>query len=320
MRYLSGIQPSGLPHLGNYFGAMRQHILRQRGNECFYFIADFHALTTVREPQALRSFVRELAVDYLAVGLDPGRTVFFRQSDVPEVTELAWILSTLTPMGLLERCHSFKDKKAKGIEPSHGLFAYPVLMAADILIYDSQKVPVGEDQIQHVEVARDIAGYFNRAYGQALVLPEHEIEPASASVPGIDGQKMSKSYQNTIEMFATEKEIKKRVMAITTDSKGVADPKEPEENTIFRLYKLMASAEETARMAERFRAGGFGYGEAKAELLRKILEFFGPFRAAREKLLADPARVDHVLQDGSRRAREVARAALDRVRLASGLA
>jgi tryptophanyl-tRNA synthetase len=320
MRYLSGIQPSGTPHLGNYFGAMRQHVARQATNECFYFIADFHALTSVRDPGELRRFTRELAVDYLAVGLDPARAVFFRQSDVPEVTELAWILSTLTPMGLLERCHSFKDKVQKGLEPSHGLFAYPVLMASDILIYDSQRVPVGEDQIQHVEVTRDIAGYFNRAYGEVLVLPEHEVEEATRVVPGIDGKKMSKSYGNTIDMFAPEKELRKRVLAITTDSRTVSEPKDPESSTIYQLYRLMASPEEVRAMAERFRAGGYGYGDAKNELLRKVLEYFGPFRRKREELLGDPGRLEEVLRQGAARARSVARATLERVRRAVGIA
>jgi len=319
MRYLSGIQPSGTPHLGNYFGAMRQHVARQALGECFFFIADLHALTTVHDAAAMRAYTRELATDYLAVGIDPERAVFFRQSDVPEVPELTWILSTVTPMGLLERCHSYKDKVAKGIEASHGLFAYPVLMAADILIYDSHRVPVGEDQIQHVEVTRDIAGYFNRAYGEILVLPEHEVEPTTRLVPGVDGKKMSKSYGNTLEMFAPEKELKKRVMAITTDSKAVGEPKDPEGNTIFQLYRLMASPQETEAMAERFREGGYGYGDAKKELLAKILDHFAPYRRRREELLSDPARVEAVLRDGARRARAVARATLDRVRKAVGL-
>ena len=319
MRYLSGIQPSGTPHLGNYFGAMRQHVARQSLGECFFFIADLHALTTVHDAAAMRAYTRELATDYLAVGIDPERAVFFRQSDVPEVPELTWILSTVTPMGLLERCHSYKDKVAKGIEASHGLFAYPVLMAADILIYDSHRVPVGEDQIQHVEVTRDIAGYFNRAYGEILVLPEHEVEPTTRLVPGVDGKKMSKSYGNTLEMFAPEKELKKRVMAITTDSKAVGEPKDPEGNTIFQLYRLMASPQETEAMAERFREGGYGYGDAKKELLAKILDHFAPYRRRREELLSDPARVEAVLRDGARRARAVARATLDRVRKAVGL-
>jgi tryptophanyl-tRNA synthetase len=319
MRYLSGIQPSGVQHLGNFFGAMRQHVARQAGNECFYFIADLHALTSLRSAADLKRFTFDLALDYLAVGLDPARSVFFRQSDVPEVTELAWILSTVTPMGLLERCTSYKDKIAKGIEPVHGLFAYPVLMASDILIYDSNRVPVGEDQIQHVEVTRDIAQYFNRAYGEVLVLPEHEVEPSSGVVPGIDGKKMSKSYGNTIEMFAPEKEIRKRVMSITTDSKAVAEPKEPEGNTIYQIYRLLASPAEVEEMARRFRAGGYGYGDAKGELAKKILDHFAPFRKRRAELAAEPEKVEEVLRDGAARAGKVARATLARVRKAVGL-
>jgi tryptophanyl-tRNA synthetase len=319
MRYLSGIQPSGTPHLGNYFGAMRQHVARQAMGECFFFIADLHSLTTVHDAATLRANIRELAVDYLAVGLDPEKAVIFRQSDIPEVPELTWILSTMTPMGLLERCTSYKDKVAKGIEPSSGLFTYPVLMAADILIYDSNRVPVGKDQIQHVEVTRDIAGYFNNTYGETLVLPEYEVDPKTQIVPGTDGKKMSKSYGNTIEMFAPEKEVRKRIMSITTDSKGVEEPKDPEENTVFLLYKLFASTEETEEMAARFRAGGYGYGEAKKALAGKVIEYFAPFRKRRDELLADPGAVDEILRKGAERARKLARATLDRVRKAVGL-
>src|SRR5688572_30641581 len=244
MRYLSGIQPSGVLHIGNYFGAMRRQVARQAEHECFYFIADYHALTTVRDPEAMRKNVLDVALDYLAVGLDPTRTVFFRQSDVPQVVELSWILSTITSMGLLERCHSYKDKIARNIEASHGLFAYPVLMAADILIYDSHRVPVGRDQKQHVEVTRDIAGRFNSLYGETLVIPEAEIEDATAVVPGVDGQKMSKSYGNTIEMFSPEKKVRKAIASIVTDSKTVEEPKEPEGNIIYSLYSLVATPAE----------------------------------------------------------------------------
>ncbi|MBI4603703.1 MAG: tryptophan--tRNA ligase [Planctomycetes bacterium] len=319
MRYLSGIQPSGTLHLGNYFGAMRRHIERQAGHECFYFIADYHALTTVRDPEQLRRNVLGVALDYLALGLDPARTVFFRQSDVPQVVELAWVLSTITSMGLLERCHSFKDKVAKGIEASHGLFSYPVLMAADILLYDSQRVPVGKDQKQHLEVTRDIAMRFNALYGETLVVPEAEIEEATAVVPGTDGQKMSKSYGNTIEMFGPEKQIEKAVKRIVMDSKTVEEPKDPDENLVYRLYCLMAAPGEREEMARRFRAGGYGYGEAKKELARKILEYFGPFRAKREALAGDPAGVRDVLEDGARRARAVAERTLERVYRKVGL-
>ncbi|MBI4586596.1 MAG: tryptophan--tRNA ligase [Planctomycetes bacterium] len=319
MRYLSGIQPSGPLHLGNYFGAMRQHVARQNEHQCFYFIADFHALTTVQDPKLLSGYVRGVALDYLACGLDPEKVAFFRQSDVSEVTELAWILSTVTPMGLLERCHSYKDKVAKGISPSHGLFAYPVLMAADILIYDSNRVPVGKDQVQHVEVACDIAQSFNHRFGPTLVIPEHEVEEATAVVPGIDGQKMSKSYGNTIEMFAPEKNLKKAVMAIVTDSKTVEEPKNPEENIVYQLYSLMAGREEAEAMAGRFRAGGYGYGEAKKALLEKIIEYFGPFRRRREEIARDPATVENILQRGAEKARQAASQTMDRVRRAAGL-
>jgi tryptophanyl-tRNA synthetase len=319
MRYLSGIQPSGTLHLGNYFGAMRQHVARQEAHVCFYFIADYHALTSVHDPAKLREHVHGVALDYLAVGLDPAKAVFFRQSDVPEVTELAWILSTVTSMGLLERCHSFKDKIAKGIEASHGLFAYPVLMAADILLYDSERVPVGKDQVQHLEVTRDIAQSFNHRYGEVLVLPEAEVDARTAVVPGVDGQKMSKSYGNAIAMFASEKEIRKAVMRIVTDSKTVEEPKDPESNIAFQLYRLMASDAETEALAERFRRGGLGYGDAKKLLLEKILDYFGPFRRRRAELAADPAAIEAILHCGAERAREAASAVMRRVRGAVGL-
>jgi len=313
MHYLSGIQPSGALHLGNYFGALRRHILRQEGNECYYFIADYHALTTVRDADELRKNVLNVALDYLAFGLDPKRTVFFRQSEVPQVVELSWVLSTITPLGLLERCHSYKDKVAKGFEASHGLFAYPVLMAADILLYDSDRVPVGQDQKQHLEVARDIAQRFNHLYGETLVVPEEEIEEATAVVPGINGQKMSKSYGNTIEMFAPETKISAVLRGIVTDSKGLEEPKDPESNLIYILYSLVATAAERDEMARKFRQGGYGYGEAKKELLRKILEYFGPFREKREQLARDPGAVFDILKDGAARARVVANRTLERV-------
>jgi tryptophanyl-tRNA synthetase len=319
MRYLSGIQPSGTLHLGNYFGAMKRHIERQEGNECFYFIADLHALTTVRDADQLRTHTRNVALDYLALGLDPKRTTFFRQSDVPEVTELTWILSTFTPMGLLERAHSYKDKVAKGIEASHGLFSYPVLMAADILIYDSQRVPVGQDQKQHLEITRDLAQRFNNAHGETLVVPEPDIEEATAVVPGIDGPKRSKSYGNTIEMFATPKQIQKTIGRIVTDSQGVDEPKDPETNVIFKLYRLFASAEEEAVMADAFRRGGYGYGDAKKALAAKVVEYFAPYRERREALVRDPSTIDDILADGARRARAVAGRTVDRVYRKVGL-
>lgn len=320
MRILSGIQPSGTLHLGNYFGAMRRHIERQRaGDECFYFIAEYHALTTVRDPEELRKNILDVALDYLALGLDPAKTVFFRQSHVPQVTELTWVLSTLTPMGLLERAHSYKDKLSKGIEASLGLFTYPVLMAADILIYDSERVPVGQDQKQHLEMTRDFAQRFNNTYGETFVIPEAEIEESTAVVPGIDGQKMSKSYGNTIEMFASEKRLKKAIGGIVTDSRSVEEPKDPSESVIFLLYRLMASPEETEGMAERFRRGGYGYGDAKKALLEKCLEYFGPYRERRAELARDPDAVHAILEDGGRRARAVAEKVLERVYRKVGL-
>jgi tryptophanyl-tRNA synthetase len=319
LRYLSGIQPSGTLHIGNYFGAMRRHIARQEGHECYYFIADYHALTTVRDPEVLRKNVLAVALDYLALGLDPDRTVFFRQSDVPEVVELSWILSTITSMGLLERCHSFKDKVAQNIEPSHGLFAYPVLMAADILLYDSERVPVGKDQKQHLEVTRDIAKRFNGLYGETFVVPEAEIEDATAVVPGIDGRKMSKSYGNAIEMFAPEERIRKDIGRIVTDSKGLEEPKDPEGSIIYQLYRIVAAPAEAEEMARRFRKGGYGYGHAKKDLLGKLLEHFEPARKRREALAREPGRVAEILQAGARRARAVAAATMERVRERVGL-
>ena len=320
MRYLSGIQPSGVLHLGNYFGAMRRHVERQDEHECYYFIADLHALTTVQDAARLRQYVLEVALDYLAVGLDPARTVFFRHSEVPQVTELMWVLSTLAPMGLIERCHSYKDKLARKIEATHGLFSYPVLMASDILLFDSHRVPVGKDQKQHVEVTRDLAVKFNLRFGETLVVPEPEIEESTAVVPGTDGQKMSKSYDNTIEMFAAPKRLEKSVMSnIKTDSATLEEPKDPAASTIYQLYSLMATDDERNAMAERFRAGGYGYGEAKKELLAKISEYFAPYRERRESLAKEPDAIYDILADGARRARAVAERTLARVYEAVGL-
>jgi tryptophanyl-tRNA synthetase len=269
MRILSGIQPSGAFHVGNYFGMMEPSIKLQDEGEAFYFIADYHALTTIHDGAQLRQNCQEAAVDFLACGLDPEKAVFFRHSAVPEVTELSWLLSTVTPMGLLERCHSYKDKVAKGLTASHGLFAYPVLMAADILIYDSDVVPVGKDQKQHVEVTRDIAIKINELYGADLLkLPEPRIRENVAKVPGLDGQKMSKSYGNALEIFGPEKPLRKKVMRIVTDSAGVEEPKDPEPSLIYQLYQLVASEAEVEQMAQQFRAGGVGYGDFKKRLWR----------------------------------------------------
>ena len=319
MRILSGIQPSGTPHLGNYFGMMKPAIELQEKGDAYYFIADFHALTTVQSAAALRANVRELAVDFLACGLDPSRSVFFRQSDVPSVTELTWILSTVTPMGLLERCHSFKDKTARGFSASHGLFAYPVLMAADILLYDSDLVPVGRDQKQHLEVTRDIAVKMNETYGEIFKLPEPSIREDTAIVPGLDGAKMSKSYNNTIEIFAPENALKKKVMGITTDSTPVESPKPTENSSILGLYKLVASGADYQAMEADFLNGGVGYGDLKKRLFAGIWEYFSAQRTRREEILADPDLVDKVLAEGALKAREVSDSVMTRVRQAVGL-
>jgi len=320
MRILSGIQPSGKLHLGNYFGMMRPAIELQNQGEAFYFIADLHALTTVRDPEALRAHSRELAIDFLACGLDPAKACFFRQSDVPAVTELTWILSTVTPMGLLERCHSYKDKTARGLAASHGLFAYPVLMAADILIYDSDLVPVGKDQKQHLEVTRDIAIKINEAYGEGVLkLPEPSIRQDTATVPGLDGAKMSKSYNNTIEIFEEEKVLRKKIMGIKTDSTPVEAPKPTEGSTILDLYKLVASPVEYETMVVEFRAGGKGYGDFKKTLFAAVWDYFAPMRERRAEIVADPAFVDDVLAAGAARANEIAAGVMERVRRAVGL-
>ena len=319
MRVLSGIQPSGKQHIGNFFGAMRQHLHLQAENEAFYFIADYHALTSSPSPDELRAYTHDVVLDYLALGLDPEKTVLWRQSDVPEVTELAWILSCVTPMGLLQRCTSYKDKVAQGISPNHGLFAYPVLQAADIVIFDSELVPVGADQKQHIEVARDIAQRFNTKYGETLVLPKDYILESVAVVPGIDGRKMSKSYDNTIGIFEDAKAVKKKVMRIVTDSTPVEDAKDPETCNVFALLKLVASEDELKEWDCKYRSGGMGYGAAKKRLLELLLEYFVPYRDKREELASREGYVEEVLKSGADRARAVASVTLDRVRKAVGL-
>jgi tryptophanyl-tRNA synthetase len=332
-RILSGVQPSGKLHLGNYFGAIRQHIALQNEGQCFYFIADYHALTTIRDTarlltdetkrkvnaaDLLRDYSRDVAVDYLALGLDPDKVVFFRQSDVPEVNELAWVLSTVTGMGLLERAVSYKEKVDKGIEANVGLFYYPLLMAADILIYRSHLVPVGSDQVQHIEMTRDMAEKFNRAYTEVFPLPGYRLDKMP-KVPGIDGQKMSKSYGNTIEIFAEGKALQKPVMSIVTDSTPVESPKDPEKCTVFTLYSLFAGEEEQTALAARYRAGGLGYGEVKKMLLEKINAFFGPIREKRKQLAAQPEYVEEVLRKGAQKARAEARQTMALVRQAVGM-
>jgi len=320
MRILSGIQPSGALHLGNYFGMMRPAIELQEKGEAYYFIADYHSMTSLLDPVERRKNTLDVALDFLACGLDPKRAVFFKQSDVPEVTELTWLLSTVTPMGLLERAHSYKDKTAKGIAASHGLFAYPVLMAADILIYDSNVVPVGQDQKQHVEMTRDIAIKFNEQYGETFVIPEPQIRTATAKVPGIDGEKMSKSYGNTIDIFGDEEALRKVVMSIKMDSRTPAEPKpDAEQNLAIQILKLVASPEVAKGFEERLRAGGLGYGDLKRALFEHYWNYFAEARKKRGELEANLDYVHGVLRDGAAKARAKAREVLSRARKASGL-
>jgi len=319
MRILSGIQPSGKLHIGNYFGMMKPAIELQSQGEAYLFIANYHALTTVRDAQRLREGTLDVALDFLACGLDPSHTVFFRQSDVPEVTELTWLLSTVTPMGLLERCHSYKDKLAKGIAASHALFSYPVLMAADILAVQSTVVPVGRDQKQHVEVTRDIAIKFNQQYGEVFTIPEPSIREEVAVVPGIDGQKMSKSYDNHIELFGDPKATKKRIMRIVTDSTPLEEPKTPGTCNVFKLFKLFATPAQCEDLAARYRVGGFGYGEAKKALLEVMTETLAPVRERRDQLKGDPDYVEDVLRTGAAKARQEAGRTLAAAREAMGL-
>jgi tryptophanyl-tRNA synthetase len=319
MRILSGIQPSGKLHVGNYFGMMRPMINNMDRGELYAFIVNLHALTSVQDGKRLSVDTLEAAADFVALGLDPDKCIFWVQSDVPEVTELAWILSTVTPMGLLERCHSYKDKVAKGVAASHGLFAYPVLMAADILLYQSELVPVGKDQKQHLEVARDIAVKFNNTFGDTFVLPEPGIDSDVATVPGLDGQKMSKSYGNTIGIFLDEKTLKKSVMAIVTDSTPVEEPKDPDKCNLYNIFKLFAPAERLKEVHELYVNGGAAYGYLKLELVDILWEYFRPARETREKLVADKAYLQNVLAQGAEKAREKAAPTLDLVRERVGL-
>ena len=320
MRTLTGIQPSGTLHLGNYLGAMRPAIEAQARGECFYFIADYHSMTSLFDPAERRQNTLNVALDWLACGLDPKHSVFWRQSDVPEVTELMWLLGTLTPMGLLERAHSYKDKTAKGISPNFGLFAYPVLMAADILLYDTDRVPVGRDQQQHLEMTRDIAIKFNQTYGETFVVPEAEIRDELAVVPGLDGQKMSKSYGNTIDLFGDEKATRKKIMAIVMDSRTPAEPKpDADKNLAIQLLRLVAPKEVAADHENRLRAGGLGYGDLKKALFEHYWNFLAEPRARRAELAKNLDHVESVLRDGATRARAVASVVLKRARQASGL-
>ena len=314
-RVLSGVQSSGIIHLGNYFGAMKKHIEMQDEYDCFYFIADLHSLTTVKDPETMNRMSKELAMDYLALGLDPEKTVFFKQSDLPEHTELKWIFDCITSFGLLERAHAWKDAIAKGKkEKTVGLFNYPVLMAADILLYSPDFVPVGQDQKQHVEITRDIATKFNHIYGETFSLPDAYIDDYTAVIKGTDGEKMSKSYGNVIEIFADEKTLKKQVMSVVTDSTPLEEPKDPDKCNVFYLYSLLVSEEEKNALAEKYRAGGFGFGDAKKLLLETILEYFKPYREKRIELEKDLDYINKVLADGAKKAKKVSGAMLDTVK------
>ncbi len=320
MRILSGIQPSGTLHIGNYFGMMKPAIELQDRGEAFYFIADYHSMTSLTDAAQRRANILGVALDFLACGLDPKKAVFFRQSDLPEVCELMWILGTLTPMGLLERAHSYKDKTAKGISPNFGLFSYPVLMAADILLYDSNLVPVGRDQKQHVEMTRDIAIKFNLTYGETFVVPEPVIKQEVATVPGLDGQKMSKSYGNTIDLFGDEKATRKKIMSIVMDSRTPAEPKpDADQNLAVQLLKLVAPPDVAADYEQRLRAGGLGYGDLKKALFEHYWNHFSAARARRAELAANLDYVEGVLRDGATRARALASGVLQRARKAAGL-
>jgi tryptophanyl-tRNA synthetase len=317
---VSGIQPSGNLHLGNYFGAVQQFLhFIDGGHECYYFLANYHALTSLRDPLRLLRLTRSTAADYLALGLDPDRCSVYAQSDLPEVCELQWILTTVTPMGLLERCHAYKDKVQQGISADHGLFAYPVLQAADILIVNANRVPVGLDQKQHIEVTRDIAGYFNNAYGDLFTIPEPYIPESVAVVPGRDGRKMSKSYNNTIELFATEEEVRQQIFSIVTDSASVAEPKDPERSILYAILKLFCDSEAQKYWTDRFCSGGLGYREVKEAIFDLYMKQFESIRARREQLERQPEYVDEVLKRGVEQARKVARPLLRRVREAVGI-
>ncbi|MBN2217751.1 MAG: tryptophan--tRNA ligase [Pirellulales bacterium] len=320
MRVLSGIQPTGRFHWGNHFGAVRQYIdLQGDPDGAFYFIANLHALTTVRDANLLRQYTLDAAIDLLALGLDPDRATLFVQSDVPEVSELCWLLLTGTPMGLLERCHAYKDKKSRGLGSDAGLFNYPVLMAADILIYDSDLVPVGEDQMQHIEVCRDLAASFNHHFGETFVMPKAKILDHSARVPGVDGEKMSKSYGNTLDVFEAPATLRKQIMRIKTDSRPMEEPKEPEGDHLFQLYSLFATDLQRDEMAALYRRGGFGYGEVKKKLAEAAVEHFAPARERRTELESRPEQVRQVLGDGASHARKKAAEVLRRAQEACGV-
>jgi len=320
MVIVSGIQPSGNLHLGNYFGAVRQFIeFIEGGNECYYFLANYHALTSLRDSQRLLELTRSTAADYLALGLDPDGCSIYVQSDLPEVCELQWILTTVTPMGLLERCHAYKDKVQQGISADHGLFAYPVLQAADILIVNANRVPVGQDQKQHIEVTRDIAGYFNNAYGDLFTIPDPYIPDSVATIPGRDGRKMSKSYNNTIELFTKEEEVRQQIYSIVTDSASVKEPKDPDSSVLYAILKLFCDDQTQAYWADRFRSGGLGYREVKQAIFDLYMKKFEPMRRRKEQLDKQPEYIDEILKRGVEQARKIALPMLRRVRKAVGI-
>jgi len=320
MKVLSGIQPTGRPHWGNYFGAIRQYIDLQSAEQSLYFIANLHALTTIRDANQLRQNSLDMAMDLLALGLDPNQATLFIQSDVPEVTELCWLLMSGTPMGQLERCVSYKDKIAKGLPIVTGLFTYPVLQAADILAYDSEIVPVGEDQQQHIELCRDIAISFNHHYGEVFVIPKAKILDSSAKVPGTDGEKMSKSYGNFIEIFEPVASMKKKVMRISTDSRPMEEPKAPDTDHLFQLFSLFGSQTEIEEVATLYRTGGFGYGDIKKKIATAAEAYFADARERRTELEASPQKVQEILADGAATARKIAAVVLARVKKACGVA
>ncbi len=319
MRILSGIQPTGSLHLGNYFGMMKKMIEHQEQEDLFCFIANYHAMTSLSDGKALAKGTIEAAANFLALGMDPERSTFWVQSDLPEVQELTWVLSNFTPMGLLERCHSYKDKVARGVHPNHGLFAYPVLMTADILLFQSERVPVGKDQKQHLEVARDIAIKFNNEYGEVFTVPEAEIDEQVATVPGLDGQKMSKSYGNSIDLFLEDKALRKQVMRIVTDPTPVEDPKDPDKCNVFQIYRLFLDKQQQADLRQRYTAGGLAYGEVKQELFETIRDFFAPYTERRKELLADPDGIRKILAQGAEKARYTAVKTMRKVRKKTGL-
>ncbi|MDZ7370582.1 MAG: tryptophan--tRNA ligase [candidate division KSB1 bacterium] len=319
MRVLSGIQPSGALHLGNYFAMMKRMIEYQANHELFCFIVNYHALTTVQDAAVLRRNTFEACADFLALGIDPEKSYFYVQADIPEVTELTWILSNVTEMGLLQRAHSYKDKLAKGIEPNHGLFAYPVLMAADILLYGAELVPVGKDQKQHIEMTRDIAQKFNYRFGEVFVIPEADIQEDLAVIPGLDGQKMSKSYGNTIELFAPKEELRKKVMSIVTDARGVDEPKDPDHCTLFAITSLFLDEQGKAELRERYLKPGLKYSDVKKELVELIWNYFEPYREKRERLINDPRYLRDVMHYGAEKTRPIAREYLEKARNAVGL-